>query len=107
MLAHALKSELRKEFNNMNKLKNTNVIDWLKAQKIHIKAHQNDIDTETLKETDFENNPIIYGCIREKGSEILSWDRVFYEWGDIVFYYRFDNLTRKPDGEIYGDILTA
>ena len=85
----------------MNKLKNTNVIDWLKAQKIHIKAHQNDIDidTETLKETDFKNNPIIYGCIREKGSEILSWD--------IVFYYRFDNLTRKPDGEIYGDILTA
>ena len=93
----------------MNKLKNTNVIDWLKAQKIHIKAHQNDIDidTETLKETDFKNNPIIYGCIREKGSEILSWDRVFYEWGDIVFYYRFDNLTRKPDGTIYGDILTA
>ena len=93
----------------MNKLKNTNVIDWLKAQKIHIKAHQNDIgiDTETLKETDFENNPIIYGCIREKGSEILSWDRFFYEWGDIVFYYRFDNLTRKPDGKIYGDILTA
>lgn len=93
----------------MNKIKNTNVIDWLKAQKIHIKAHQTDIDidAETLKGTDFKSNSTIYGCIREKGSEILSWNRVFYEWGDIVFYYRFDNLTRKPDGEIYGDVLTA
>ena len=77
----------------MNTIKNIRISEWLKVQKIHMKAHKSDIDLDiiTLNEMNFEENPIIYGCIREKGAEFFNRQRVFYEWSDVLYYYKIDN----------------
>ena len=43
----------------MNTIKNLRISEWLKAQKIHMKAHKSDIDLDiiTLNEINFEKNP--------------------------------------------------
>ena len=89
----------------MINLKNTNILEWLETQKSCIKAHRGDIDLdiEILKETNLEENPIIYGCVRELGSDILNRQRVFYNWSDTLYYYKLENFCNK-EGEIYGDI---
>ncbi len=89
----------------MINLKNTNILEWLEAQKSCIKAHRRDIDLdiEILKETNLEENSIIYGCVRELGSDILKKERVFYNWSDTLYYYKLENFCNK-EGEIYGDI---
>ena len=90
----------------MNTIKTIRILEWLKVQKIHMKAHKSDIDLDiiTLNEMNFEENPIIYGCIREKGAEFFNRQRVFYEWSDVLYYYKIDNLYFHEDGEIHGDI---
>ena len=90
----------------MNTIKNLRISEWLKAQKTPYESYKSDIDLDiiTLNEINFEKNPIVYGCIREKGAEFFNRQRVFYGWMDVLYYYKLNNLYFHEDGEIHGDI---
>ena len=64
-----------------------------------------DYDIENLNEIECGNLPknhVLWGSIRTTGSEFGNEQRVFYHWGNVIFYYKLENLYK--DGIIYGDI---
>jgi len=70
----------------MNTIKNIRISEWLKVQKIHMKAHKSDIDLDiiTLNKINFEKNPLCMGA-SEKKERNFSIGKGFFMAGWMSF----------------------